>query len=49
MESLIYPDLVELEEDCTIAQYLAGLDEDPEPKETNELIHEEVNETDMQT
>jgi len=49
LESLIYPDLVKLEEDCTIAQYLAGLDEDPEPKETNELIHDEVNETDMQT
>ena len=54
LESIIYPDLVELDEDCSIAQYLQELNDEPKPKETAEsnLPTEksvEIIETPMQT
>ena len=54
LESIIYPDLVELDEDCSIAQYLQELNEEPKPKETDELNlptekSVEIIETPMQT
>ena len=54
LESIIYPDLVELDEDCSIAQYLQELNDEPKPKETDEsnVTTEksvEIIETPMQT
>ena len=54
LESIIYPDLVELDPDCSIAQYLQELNEEPKPKETAESNVEtensvEIIETPMQT
>ena len=54
LESIIYPDLVELDEDCSIAQYLQELNDEPKPKETAEsnVTTEksvEIIETPMQT
>ena len=49
LESIIYPDLVELEDDCTIAQYLAELNEEPKPKNTAAETSDEVVEVIMET